>query len=195
MALGVEELVLRLLCSLKLANNPSLDSRIIVTTRFFSKKLDFPSLYETCQPLELVHLTSSNHRFENNRVDSCTYFYNFQHQECVIKDMHVDCECVGSFQYEAVGSRGLIHLGWLFSTYALATGWRISFFLFMSLVSPYALQGRSCVKIPRYPLDNLKLRSLVLVHIFINHFRFQIRSYVEMHPVLAMFLSPSLDIW
>lgn len=117
MALGVEELALKLLCSLKLVNNPSLDSsHCRVITRFFIKKPDFPSLYETCQPLELVHLTSNSLRFENNKVDSFTCFYNFQYQECVIQIMHVDCEYNRSFQYEPVGSRGLIHLGSSFST-------------------------------------------------------------------------------
>ena len=113
----MEESALRLLCSLKLANNPSLDSsHCRVTTRFFSKKLDFSCLYETCQPLEVVHLSSNSHRFENNKVGSFTYFYNFQYQECVIQIMHVDCEYTRSFQYQPIGSRGLIHLGSLFST-------------------------------------------------------------------------------
>lgn len=123
MALGVEELALRRLCSLKLASNPSV--RLKPTTRFFSKKLDFPSLYETCQSLKPVHLTSNSDRFEN-KVDSFTHFYNFQYQECVIQIMHVDCEYTTSFQYEPIGSRGLIHLGSLFST-CLHTGWRNCF--------------------------------------------------------------------
>lgn len=117
MALGVEELTLRLLSSLKLANNPSLDSsHCSITVRFFSKKLDIPSLYETCQPLELVYLTSNSHRFENTKEDSFTDFCNFQCQECAIQIMHVDYECTRSFQYEPIGSRELIHLGSLFST-------------------------------------------------------------------------------
>lgn len=178
MALRVKELVLRLLCSLKLANNPSLDSsHCRVTTRFFSKIVGFPSLYESCQPFELVRLTWSSHRFENNKVGSFAYFYNFQYQDYVIQIMHEDCEYTSSLQYETTGSRGLIHLSSLFST--CLTCWLETFLPVCASGFSICFQGRSSIKIPRYRLDSLKLWPLVLMHIFINYFRFQTKSYVQ----------------
>lgn len=175
MALRVKELVLRLLCSLKLANNPSLDSgHCRVTTKFFSKVMGFPSLYESCQPLELVHLTGNSHRFENNKVDNFAYFYNFQYQDCVIQIAHVDCE------FHTVWNDCLkkVNPSQLIIQYVpyLVVG-DISSCL--TLVSLYALQGRSSIKLPRYRLDSLKFWPLVLMHIFINYFRFHTTSYIQ----------------
>lgn len=137
------------------------------------------------QPLELLHLRWSSQRFENNKVDRFTYFYIFQYQECAVQIMHVDCEYTGSFQYEPVASRTLIHIDLLFST-CLAY-WLEKFLsscLFMPVVSLYALQDSHWIKVARDPLDSLKLQPFLLMHIFISHMKCQARSVQRCSPCL-----------
>lgn len=118
--LWVKDWALRLLVSLKLANNPLSDwghGRVMIC--FFSKEMDISPLPETRQLSELVRLASNSHRTENTEVHSFTYLYDFQYQECVIQVTRADYGYSRSSCYKKF-KRVTLPLGLLFSTYWLA---------------------------------------------------------------------------